>query len=482
MKRGIDELLGAGESRAVEFKSTGRENLHTRRKDGEIEWALIKTIAGFSNADGGTVLVGVDDKGEPIGIERDYRYLKRSGTDGWGLWLTGLVRERLGAYVAAKLEISYGDVGGATVARIDVDASSQAVYAKDGRKRRDVFYVRQGPSTGELRGSDLQAYVADHFGGGRESLRDRVDLWKRVVLVGGSCGLVVLSLLLVFRSSGVDFQDPPVVRSSAERAGPVDGESEAGRTARHDDVASYRSRFSPARSGNGWTRRVTLDEWQVTLWVGYRGNEPAAVVFSPRRRRRAGDWIESESGPLMEGTHLNEEAAFSWLMELEDGGALHRESRRSINALRAFPDRSGASVSVLDEEREGAISGGAAPAAAGTFPSDDSAGAVDPKVDRYRQRFDAAGSGNGWTRSVALVDGWEVRLWVGTRQGKPSAAVFGPGKREGGRWIESRNGPLMEAGHTDFDAAFGWLLQLETEGAMREAALRAVEDFAGAVP
>ena len=42
-----------------------------------IEWAVVKSVAGFMNANGGTLLVGVADDGRRSGIEEDYPFLKK---------------------------------------------------------------------------------------------------------------------------------------------------------------------------------------------------------------------------------------------------------------------------------------------------------------------------------------------------------------------------------------------------------------------
>lgn len=49
----IRRLIGIGEGRAVEFKSTMRMNLHIGKAGNEIEMAWLKAVAAFLNTDGG---------------------------------------------------------------------------------------------------------------------------------------------------------------------------------------------------------------------------------------------------------------------------------------------------------------------------------------------------------------------------------------------------------------------------------------------
>ena len=117
---GIRQVIAAGESKVVEFKSTGRKNLRTGEKDAAMEWSVVKSLAGFMNGHGGTLLVGVADDGSVVGIEEDYPFVSKGDRDGWELWLTSCVQAVLGKVAAADLTTTVAEVDGRTVARIDV--------------------------------------------------------------------------------------------------------------------------------------------------------------------------------------------------------------------------------------------------------------------------------------------------------------------------------------------------------------------------
>ena len=55
-------LIPRGESETFEFKSTLRHNLHSGKNDKAMENAVLKSIAGFLNSQGGHLMVGVDGK------------------------------------------------------------------------------------------------------------------------------------------------------------------------------------------------------------------------------------------------------------------------------------------------------------------------------------------------------------------------------------------------------------------------------------
>ena len=73
------EMIEAGENSEVEFKTTLRYDVKQKITNKKLEEVILKTIAAFSNASGGTLIIGVDDEMNIIGLENDYRTLN-SGT------------------------------------------------------------------------------------------------------------------------------------------------------------------------------------------------------------------------------------------------------------------------------------------------------------------------------------------------------------------------------------------------------------------
>jgi predicted HTH transcriptional regulator len=124
-------------------------------KDPNIEWAVIKSIAGLMNASGGTLLVGVTDAGEIRGIEPDYPLLRKPDTDGWDLWLTDLLTTALGRAAAAEGELTFCQMHD-VVARIDVEPAPSPVFARKPKgDGKECYMVRINSSTQELSGSEL---------------------------------------------------------------------------------------------------------------------------------------------------------------------------------------------------------------------------------------------------------------------------------------------------------------------------------------
>ena len=163
VEQGVRSVIEGGESAVVEFKSTARRNLHTEASDAAITWAVVKTVAAFMNTDGGTLLIGVNDHGDPIGIETDYPLVKGGDRDGWELSLTAAVKNALGAVAATELSVRFCSLDDRTVARIDVRPGAEPVFATRKGEAREVFYARLNNSTEELSGPALLGYRQKHW-------------------------------------------------------------------------------------------------------------------------------------------------------------------------------------------------------------------------------------------------------------------------------------------------------------------------------
>jgi len=161
-ERSTEELLGAGESSSLEFKSNARWNEHTRQRDPAIELAVVKTVAGFMNAHGGALLVGVGDHGQVVGLDHDLKTLGRRDHDGYENWLTTLFETSIGKPAIGNLSVRFEEMDGGAVCRVDVRPSSKPVFVRAGKSDAD-FYVRLNNSTRLLNTAEALDYVEAHW-------------------------------------------------------------------------------------------------------------------------------------------------------------------------------------------------------------------------------------------------------------------------------------------------------------------------------
>ena len=161
----IADLLVAGESQTVEFKSTTRWNLHTRAPDKRLEHSIVKSVCGFLNAEGGTLLIGVTDEGNILGLDDDLRTLgKKSNLDGYELFLRQSLDSNLSIPTAGVVRIRFERAESHDVCAVAVAASAKPVFAKavSGGEMAE-FWVRVGNATKQYHGDEMMEYQANHW-------------------------------------------------------------------------------------------------------------------------------------------------------------------------------------------------------------------------------------------------------------------------------------------------------------------------------
>jgi hypothetical protein len=153
----LADLVKAGEATKLEFKSTLRMNLHTGKPDGRMELSILKSIAGFLNSQGGTLVIGCGDDGEPIGLDAD----QFASEDKMHLHLVNILKERIGVTHMMYIHPRFEDLQDKRVMVVDCWPSRSPVFVKDGGVER--FYIRAGASTAELSMSQVQEYAKQRF-------------------------------------------------------------------------------------------------------------------------------------------------------------------------------------------------------------------------------------------------------------------------------------------------------------------------------
>ncbi len=158
-RKATAELIAAGESKHVEFKQTGRVNLHTQQRDPVMEQMVVKSVAGFMNAEGGTLLIGVTDTGEIFGIETDLKTLgRKQDPDGFALWLNNLLDKMLGPTAASAVHLSFEEHPEGTVCRVEVAPGTTPSFVRGGKGDADL-YVRLNNATRLLNTAEALEYV-----------------------------------------------------------------------------------------------------------------------------------------------------------------------------------------------------------------------------------------------------------------------------------------------------------------------------------
>ena len=136
-------------------RAAAAKNVSTaRRQSGEthlVEWKeswrdeYLRWLCGFANADGGTLVIGMSDKGEPVGAEDADRLL---------VDLPNKIRDTLGLVVPVRAVTKKGK----DLIELVVEASPTPI------SYRGEYHFRSGSTKQQLTGNALSTFLLRKFG------------------------------------------------------------------------------------------------------------------------------------------------------------------------------------------------------------------------------------------------------------------------------------------------------------------------------
>jgi predicted HTH transcriptional regulator len=156
-------LISEGEGFFLEFKETLRYDTRKGEVSKEIEKVVMKAVVGFLNADGGTLIIGVNDDGKVTGLESDYKTLPKKSRDGFENHLTMLVKTMIGLSFTKYVGVKFENIEGKDICILTVREGHKPAYLINGDKKED-FYVRVGNSTQPYSMSETSEYIKTHWG------------------------------------------------------------------------------------------------------------------------------------------------------------------------------------------------------------------------------------------------------------------------------------------------------------------------------
>ena len=156
----VRELL-KGEDQHVEFKQTLRWDIRTKQINPALEEAVMKEIASFMNADGGKILIGVDDSGTATGLDPDCHTLKRKNSGSFQEHLTNLINKYLGKAANSRTEWSFHRINGKEVCLGDIGPSPRPVYITTRGEKK--FYVRNNNTCQPYDVEESFDYISRHW-------------------------------------------------------------------------------------------------------------------------------------------------------------------------------------------------------------------------------------------------------------------------------------------------------------------------------
>ncbi len=156
-------LILQGENAELDFKASAWWDIPRNKKE-KFNKRIIETVSAFLNIEkGGTLLIGVDDNGTVVGIEYDYnkKFENRKNRDVYENNLMTSLLNACGQDCGTCIQISFGQVEGKDVCRLNVLPSPRPVYIKDGQEEK--LFIRAGNSNRSLSVREATNYIQTHW-------------------------------------------------------------------------------------------------------------------------------------------------------------------------------------------------------------------------------------------------------------------------------------------------------------------------------
>ena len=158
-----------GEDQHLEYKSSF---VYTAKGvpdiDNQLDKEIMQQLAGFMNADGGTVCIGYRDDGTVRGIEEDLKYINSSNEDeyndyeltqdGIKLKFINTIKRKLGKYACTHVTPQLLQKDKFLVCHLHVSPAARLVFWEN-----EFLFVRCHNSVQTLRGNDLVNYALERY-------------------------------------------------------------------------------------------------------------------------------------------------------------------------------------------------------------------------------------------------------------------------------------------------------------------------------
>ncbi len=169
----IYRLIREGENKFCEFKASLRYDYETKTPNPVLEFKVADAIAAFMNTDkGGNLLIGVNNEGHVLGIQRDLKTLARNkqNSDGFNLRLTDIVRKFIGEMYLDFFNVQFKFVRGKLICHVKVQKATKPAFVKipDSLKelrktQKTLFGHRTSSGTQHLDTDKASEYINDKW-------------------------------------------------------------------------------------------------------------------------------------------------------------------------------------------------------------------------------------------------------------------------------------------------------------------------------
>ncbi len=157
----VKELILNGESETFEMKSTLRYDVKEGMVNKKLEYVVAKTVSAFLNTEGGTLIIGVDDDDNILGLERDLKTLTKQNNDGFELHLRQVIKKYLGDYFEKYIKVTFPKVDDKEICKIQISRSGKPVFITF--EGTESFFVRNGNASIPKNRQEQSEYEKIHW-------------------------------------------------------------------------------------------------------------------------------------------------------------------------------------------------------------------------------------------------------------------------------------------------------------------------------
>ena len=161
------DVIQKGESKFIEFKSSLRYCPKTLKPEKHVEFSSIKNIAAFLNTEGGTLFIGIDDKGEIMGLEAtDFKTFNGDNkVDEFLKYFDNLIAKYIGNDKTSDVSIVLEKIEDKTIAilKIKHNTIGPTILTNKSKVSKDEFYIRRNASAIPLSMNEFFTYSKEKW-------------------------------------------------------------------------------------------------------------------------------------------------------------------------------------------------------------------------------------------------------------------------------------------------------------------------------
>jgi hypothetical protein len=155
----VEKLIKCGEGDYIEFKETFSVDIKGKIPEKEMQHECLKTIAAFLNTKGGHLFIGISDKEEIKGLERDYEISSnRKDKDGFQQKLINSIKSKIGIDEMQYIKIDIVKYKEKDICIVKVLKSEKPAFIGN-----DEFYIRTGNTSQKLTNKETANYVRNIY-------------------------------------------------------------------------------------------------------------------------------------------------------------------------------------------------------------------------------------------------------------------------------------------------------------------------------